>query len=104
MPLCRFVAVGFHKPHLPFVASEQFFDDFYPTGAIQLPPDQQPPAGMPPVAWSAYGELRNYQDEANHSGAPGTVLPKDDVLALRRAYYASVVSSVVKPFIHYLTH
>jgi iduronate 2-sulfatase len=40
-----FLAVGFHKPHLPFVASEEFFD-YYPPSSVQLPPDQQPPAGM----------------------------------------------------------
>ena len=47
---------------------------------------------MPPVAWSAYGELRNYADAAalNQSGAPGTVLPPDYVKELRRAYYSAV--------------
>ena len=86
-----FLAVGFHKPHLPFVASEQFFD-LYPESVVQLPPDNQPPAGMPPIAWSNYGELLAYKDQSrlNQSGAPGTVLPEWDVLALRRAYYASV--------------
>ena len=90
-----FVAVGFHKPHLPFVASEQFFDDFYPPAEIKLPPDQLPPQGMPPVAWSSYGELRAYSDQKalNASGNPGTVLPEDDVLALRRGYYASVTQT-----------
>jgi iduronate 2-sulfatase len=86
-----FLAVGFHKPHLPFVASQQFFD-LYPTADVALPPDQQPPAGMPEIAWSSYGELLAYSDQKslNASGDPGTVLPKDDVVALRRAYYASV--------------
>lgn len=90
-----FVAVGFHKPHLPFVASEQFFDDFYPASEIELPPNQQPPEGMPPVAWSSYGEIRAYSDikALNATGAPGTVLPKQDVLELRRAYYASVTQT-----------
>jgi len=89
-----FVAVGFHKPHLPFVASAEFFD-YYPTTEIALPPVQQPPQGMPPVAWSSYGELTNYADQnkSEHSGAPGTVMPKDDVLSLRRAYYASVTQT-----------
>ena len=89
-----FLAVGFHKPHLPFVASAEFFVP-YPPSEIHLPPDQQPPAGMPPVAWSSYGELRNYVDQAkyNASGNPGTVLPQEDVLALRRAYYASVTQT-----------
>ena len=79
------------QPHLPFVAPAQFFD-LYPPSAVELPPDQQPPKGMPSVAWSAYGELRNYnvQKAGHYSGQPGTVLPKEDTLALRQAYYASV--------------
>lgn len=86
-----FLAVGFHKPHLPFVASQQFFD-LYPAPEISLPPDQMPPAGMPKVAWSNYGEIKAYADikKLNASGDPGTVLPKADVLELRRAYYAAV--------------
>lgn len=91
-----FLAVGFHKPHLPFVASEQFFAK-YPTASISLPPDQQPPEGMPPVAWSSYGELTKYIDQASlkprPSGMPGTVLPHEDVLELRRAYYASITQT-----------
>ena len=64
----RFIeqAVGFHKPHLPFVASAQYFVPYPPSG-IALPPDQEPPAGMPPVAWSSYGELRNYADQASRA-------------------------------------
>ena len=86
-----FLAVGFLRPHLPFVSSQQFFD-LYPPSVVQPPPDQQPPQGMPPVAWQSYGELRSYADQAagNYSGAAGTVLPASDMLALRRAYYASV--------------
>ena len=86
---------GALQPHLPFVASEQFFDDFYPPSEIELPPNQQPPDGMPPVAWSSYGEIRAYSDikALNATGAPGTVLPKQDVLDLRRAYYASVTQT-----------
>lgn len=86
-----FMAVGFHKPHLPFVASQEFFD-LYPMESISLPYNQQPPEGMPKVAWSNYGELRNYDDQAalNATGQPGTVLPEQDVLELRRAYYASM--------------
>ena len=47
---------------------------------------------MPPVAWSSYGEIRAYQDIAalHASGAPGTHLPNQTVLELRRAYYAAV--------------
>jgi iduronate 2-sulfatase len=88
-----FLAVGFHKPHLPFVASAQYFD-YYSPSVVKLPDDNQPPHGMPPVAWSNGGELLNYQDQPkNATGAPGTDLPDADVLDLRRAYYASVTQT-----------
>ena len=76
---------------MPFVFPESKLA-LYPEEEIRLPTDQQPPKGMPPVAWSAYGELRNYADAAalNQSGAPGTVLPPDYVKELRRAYYSAV--------------
>lgn len=96
LSLCLSLSVcGALQPHLPFVASEQFFDDYYPPSEIELPPNQQPPEGMPPVAWSSYGEIRAYSDinALNATGAPGTVLPKQDVLDLRRAYYASVTQT-----------
>ncbi len=50
---------------------------------------------MPAIAWQNYGELRSYADIAalNASGDPGTVLPKDEVLDLRRAYYAAVTQT-----------
>ena len=86
-----FLAVGFHKPHLPFVAPERFFNS-YPMEDINLPGDQNPPQDMPKVAWSSWGELRAYLDIAalDESGAPGDHLPANVTKALRRAYYASV--------------
>ena len=41
-----FLAVGFHKPHLPFVAPSRFYD-LYPPDEVALPGDQQAPAGIP---------------------------------------------------------
>ena len=86
-----FLAVGFHKPHLPFVAPERFYQS-YPMDEIQLPGDQNPPQDMPSVAWSSWGELRAYLDIAalDNSGNPGDHLPANVTKALRRAYYASV--------------
>ena len=86
-----FMAVGFHKPHLPFTVPEEFFD-LYPEDKINVPDNAYAPVNMPSVAWSSYGELRSYDDIAalNATGAPNTTLPGDVVRALRRAYYSGI--------------
>ena len=86
-----FVAVGFHKPHLPFVFPDTFLEK-YPAESIQLPPNPYAPVGMPEVAWQSYGETRNYADikRLNATGAINTTLPDTTVKELRRAYYAAV--------------
>ena len=86
-----FLAAGFHKPHLPFIAPEQFFD-LYPRDDINLPDNEYAPWGMPPVAWSNYGELREYHDIAmlNATGAINSTLPPGVVKDLRRGYYAAL--------------
>ena len=86
-----FLAVGFHKPHLPFVFPDTFLDK-YPPESIQLPPNPYAPVDMPDVAWQAYGETRNYADikKLNATGAINTTLPDATVKELRRAYYAAV--------------
>ena len=86
-----FVAVGFHKPHLPFVFPDTFLEK-YPAESIQLPPNPYAPVGMPDVAWQSYGETRNYADikKLNATGAINTTLPDTTVKELRRAYYAAV--------------
>ena len=45
-----FVAVGFHKPHLPFVFPAEFIK-YYPPEKVHLPPNQCAPVGMPPIVW-----------------------------------------------------
>ena len=45
-----FVAVGFHRPHLPWVAPQEFFD-LYPLEHIKLPANPNAPDGMPQVYW-----------------------------------------------------
>ena len=85
-----FVAVGFHKPHLPFVFPEKYLE-LYPEDAIRLPENPYAPYRMPRVAWQSYGETRGYSDIAalHATGAPNTTLPDDVVKYLRRAYYAA---------------
>ncbi|KAL4232297.1 hypothetical protein ACF0H5_009868 [Mactra antiquata] len=86
-----FIAVGFHRPHLPFVFPESFLQ-YYPKNSVKLPPNPYAPSQMPDVAWSSYGELRAYADQnrLNASGGINTTLPDTDILELRRAYYSAL--------------
>ncbi|XP_045187718.2 iduronate 2-sulfatase-like [Mercenaria mercenaria] len=86
-----FLAVGFRKPHEPFVFPESFLST-YPENLINLPRNQYAPESMPEVAWSTYNGLRRYDDIAlyNATGDINTTLPEDVVKELRRAYYCAV--------------
>jgi iduronate 2-sulfatase len=79
-----FLAVGFVKPHLPFVAPKKYFD-LHPLEKIKLPENRTRPAGAPDLAFTNFGELRAYQ------GMPKDPAPVPDEQAreLIRAYNAA---------------
>ena len=56
-----FMAVGFLKPHLPFVAPKKYWD-LYERSQFALPELRTPPVGAPPFAPTTWGELRQYSD------------------------------------------
>ncbi len=56
-----FIAVGFLKPHLPFVAPKKYWD-LYDPRSFPLPTLKTPPMGAPPFAPTTWGELRQYSD------------------------------------------
>ena len=78
-----FLAVGFLKPHLPFVAPKKYWD-LYDRNAFKLAQPQTPPVGAPSYAPQSGGELRNYKDMP----AKGT-LPDDLQRTLIHGYYAA---------------
>ena len=47
-----FLAVGFHKPHLPFVAPSSFYDMYPAAEEIELPADQE--AGLTTLSHPSY--------------------------------------------------
>jgi arylsulfatase A-like enzyme len=54
-----FLAVGFLKPHLPFVAPKKYWD-LYEPGAIKVTDDPLPPRNAPPCAFQDSLHLRRY--------------------------------------------
>nr|KAG5709286.1 hypothetical protein BaRGS_018038 [Batillaria attramentaria] len=84
-----FLGLGFHKPHLPFKYPQEYLS-LYPMSKINLAPDPFYPPWLPPVAWTAWEELRSYDDIAmmNLSWPFGPV-PKEYQLKLRQSYSAA---------------
>ena len=80
-----FLAVGFARPHLPFVAPKRFWD-LYSKEDIKEPDNYYYPKDVPKVALSSWGELRAYR------GIPkkGDIDDKEMRLKLKHGYYACV--------------
>ena len=79
-----FLAVGFLKPHLPFVAPKKYWDIYDPS-KIPLPAIEQLPKGSPAFAGHDNGELHAY------AGCPkGNPIPDDYAKTLRHGYYACI--------------
>ncbi|NQU22120.1 MAG: sulfatase [Candidatus Nealsonbacteria bacterium] len=79
-----FLATGFFKPHLPFVAPKKYWD-LYDRDRIHLPETYRRPKDAPDVAIHNWGELRAYADVP----ARGP-LPDEMARTLIHGYYACV--------------
>jgi len=79
-----FLAVGYHKPHLPFVAPHRYFER-YDHHRIPLAQNPFPPQGAPDFAVYNFNDMRHYY------GIPkiGPV-PDDQARDLKHAYFACV--------------
>ncbi|MEO0586041.1 MAG: sulfatase [Planctomycetota bacterium] len=79
-----FIACGFVKPHLPFVAPTKYWD-LYPLEETHLPDNMYFPRGMPEAFSYRWGEMRRYH------GIPKEGPVSDDLAkTLIRGYRASV--------------
>ncbi len=79
-----FLAVGFLKPHLPFVAPKKYWD-LYDPNKIPVPTTDKLPVGSPEFAGHTNGELHAYP------GVPKeNPIPADFAKTLRHGYYACI--------------
>jgi arylsulfatase A-like enzyme len=78
-----FLAVGFIRPHLPFVSPNKYWD-LYDPAKIPLAPNPFRPKGAPEYAILEGGELRAY------ANVPRGHLPDDLARKLKHGYYAAV--------------
>lgn len=84
-----FLAVGFLKPHLPFVAPKKYWD-LYEGKDLPLSPTPDMPQNIPPDAVQNSGEMfGNYQGQPEKGGR-GIRLSDDYAMHLRRSYFAAV--------------
>jgi iduronate 2-sulfatase len=79
-----FLAVGFLKPHLPFVAPRKYWD-LYRRDEIPPAPNPFPPKDAPRVALTDWGELRAYEDIPRVGP-----LTDEQARTLKHGYYACV--------------
>ena len=78
-----FLAVGFAKPHLPFVAPQKYWD-LYDPAQIKLAANPFRAKAAPDYAVLEGGELRNYR------GIPDGPLSEGLARQLKHGYYASI--------------
>ncbi|XP_068920342.1 iduronate 2-sulfatase [Petaurus breviceps papuanus] len=85
-----FLAVGYHKPHIPFRYPKEF-QKLYPLENITLAPDPQIPAGLPPVAYNPWMDIREREDvQALNISVPYGPIPTEFQRKIRQSYFASV--------------
>ncbi|XP_006869795.1 PREDICTED: iduronate 2-sulfatase-like [Chrysochloris asiatica] len=85
-----FLAVGYHKPHIPFRYPKEF-QKLYPLENISLAPDPQVPTGLPPVAYNPWMDIRQREDvQALNISIPYGPIPVDFQRKIRQSYFASV--------------
>ncbi|KAM7389019.1 hypothetical protein PAMP_023019 [Pampus punctatissimus] len=85
-----FLAVGFHKPHIPFRIPQEYLS-LYPIDQMTLAPNPNVPKLLPPVAYNPWVDVRLRDDvQKLNISFPYGPIPKDFQLRIRQHYYAAV--------------
>ncbi|KAM3910602.1 iduronate 2-sulfatase [Leptodactylus fuscus] len=85
-----FLAVGYHKPHIPFRFPKEFLK-LYPIKSISLAPDPDIPKNLPSVAYNPWADIRKREDvQALNISFPYGPIPPHFQRLIRQSYYASV--------------
>lgn len=84
-----FLAVGFVRPHLPFVVPEKYWD-LYEPDEIPLAENRSLPTNAPDFAMNTMYELRDYVDFVGTPSPRTGSLTESQQRRLRHGYYASV--------------
>ena len=79
-----FLAVGFIKPHSPYIAPKRYWD-LYDEDKLALAENQTFPENVPSLAGHGSGELRRYTDQQKRGE-----IPDADQRRVRHAYYACI--------------
>ncbi|XP_014456476.1 iduronate 2-sulfatase isoform X1 [Alligator mississippiensis] len=85
-----FLAVGYHKPHIPLRYPQEFLK-LYPLENITLAPDPWVPEELPPVAYNPWTDIREREDvQALNISFPYGPVPEDFQRLIRQSYFAAV--------------
>ena len=89
-----FIGVGLHKPHIPLKFPKQYLD-LYPLASIRQPAVVDVPAGLPPVAYDTFTDVRSRMDTTavvNRANVtfPYGLFPMNFTLRIRQHYFAAV--------------
>lgn len=87
-----FLAVGFRKPHLPFVAPKKYWD-LYDRGNMPLAKFKRKAANSPDFAYHNSNELQLYSDIPplySFSDISNTTIPDEKARELIHGYYACI--------------
>ncbi|XP_010192656.1 PREDICTED: iduronate 2-sulfatase [Mesitornis unicolor] len=85
-----FLAVGYHKPHIPLRYPQEFLK-LYPLENITLAPDPWVPEKLPSVAYNPWTDIRQRDDvKALNVSFPYGPLPDEFQRQIRQSYYAAV--------------